>query len=74
MSPSSPCMKEYGLDIQNKFKISKDLHIFPKIIKTHQKMQQISEETSGIRKLFASLDIHYNKILNITAIQKQNES
>ena len=37
-------------------------------------MQQISKETSCTRRLFASLDIHYNKSLNINEVQKQNET
>ena len=37
-------------------------------------MQQISKKTSGIKRLFASLNIHYNKSLDITEVQKQNEN
>ena len=37
-------------------------------------MQEISKETSCIRRLFTSLDIHYNKSLNITVVQKQNKT
>ena len=33
---------------------------------------QVSKATSSVTRLFASLDIHYNNILN-TEVQKQNE-
>ena len=33
---------------------------------------QVSKASSSIRRLFASLDIHYNNIVN-TKVEKQNE-
>ena len=53
----------------NTFKTRKDL---PKTTKTHYK-KQISKATSSIRRLSASLDIHYKNSLN-TEVKKQNET
>ena len=49
----------------------KDLS-FQKYQKQTKKMQ-VSKATSGIRRLLAWLDIHYNNTLN-TEVQKQNET
>ena len=35
---------------------------------------QASKATSSIRRLFASLDIHYNCLIINTEVQKQNEA
>ena len=57
----------------NKFKTSifkTSIFIFLEVTKTHHKMQ-VSKSTSCIMRLFASLNIHYNKN---TKVQKQNET
>ena len=45
---------------------------FWNVTKIHQETQ-VSKATSIIRRLFASLDLHYNDNLN-TEVQKQNET
>ena len=67
MPPSFLSMEEFGRDKQNKQRL-----IFPKIRKTHKKLQ-VSNTISSIWRLLASLDIYYNDSLN-TETQKQNET
>ena len=58
-------------DLSNKKRLN-----FPKITKIDlkkKKKMQVSKATSSIRRLFASLDIHYNNSLN-TEKQKQNQT
>ena len=57
-----------------KFKTNKD-STFQKYTKKHTKKTGLIKATSSIRRLLASLDIHYNNILNTlnTEVQKQNK-
>ena len=57
----------------NKFKISKDLHIFPKIIKTLKNAADFKGKFMYKEAVYFT-GYTLNKSLNINEVQKQNET
>ena len=71
MPPSSPSMEEFDLDIQKEMSLKQaKAYLSRNKTKTHYGMH-VSKATPSIMRLFASLNIHYNKN---TKMQKQNET